>query len=328
MNVYQRLSADLGLPDSKLIPRLFALLADEDEAKVMMAASTPQTAEEIAAATGFEQERIDSMLAVLFQKGLIFKSRKPDAIRYYKGRNFVQFHDATVLTPGVSPEYLDLWKQFRETEQIDLMEMIKGLDIPRIHRVVPVNVSLEPQNQILAYDDVARMVEGSDKIAVANCPCRLVHPVDDLPLEVCMQMNKGADYHLERGSGRELTKAEALGLLKMCEEMGLVHCVENKYGQGNIICNCDRDACIGWGHDRAWAKSFTAPSRFRAEVQADLCTVCELCIERCFFDAVAMVGVDNTAAIDPDKCMGCGICVPTCPGEAIVYREVTPLPEH
>ena len=127
------------------------------------------------------------------------------------------------------------------------------------------------------------------------------------------------------GTGRELTTREAIEMLKMCEEEGLVHCVENKYGLGHVICNCDNVACGNWGHDRAYLKKFTAPSRFKAGVDPDLCTACETCGERCFFDAVSMTGPDDTAVINADKCMGCGICVPTCPGDAITYEEVRPV---
>jgi len=47
-------------------------------------------------------------------------------------------------------------------------------------------------------------------------------------------------------------------MLKMCEEEGLVHTVENKHGLGHVICNCDAVACGNWGHDRAYVKKFTA----------------------------------------------------------------------
>ncbi len=98
--------------------------------------------------------------------------------------------------------------------------------------------------------------------------------------------------------------------------------VENKFGLGHVICNCDNVGCGNWGHDRAYVKKFTAPSRFKASVDSELCTSCETCAERCFFDAVSMEGPDGTAVIDADQCMGCGICVPTCPGDAITYEEI------
>ena len=322
IDIYQQLAADLGFPESKMMPKMFAFIANADEAKFMLAASPPATLAEIAEKTGFSLEKAASMVDPLFKKGLLYKSKKPDATRYYKVRHFIQFHDATVLTPGIDQAYLDLWKAFEATEQKEFQDQIKDHDFPQGMRVVPVNVSIETENQVMAFEDVKTMVEEAKAVAVTNCSCRVIHGVTDVPLEVCMQLNKAADYAVERGTGRALTKEEAIDMLKMCEEEGLVHTVENKHGLGHVICNCDAVACGNWGHDRAYVKKFTAPSRFKARVEADLCTACEICADRCFFDAVSMEGTDDTAIIDPDKCMGCGICVPTCPVEAIAYEEV------
>ena len=77
MSLYQQLAADLGFAESKMIPEMFAYIADEDEAKVMLAASPPATVEEIAEKTGFPVDKVDSMLDLLFKKGLIFNPKNP-----------------------------------------------------------------------------------------------------------------------------------------------------------------------------------------------------------------------------------------------------------
>ena len=205
-----------------------------------------------------------------------------------------------------------------------LKDISKDHDIRPSLRVVPVNVTIEAQNQVMAFEDVKKMAEKAVAVAVTNCSCRTVHGITDVPLEVCIQLNKAANYAMERGTGRALTKQEAIEILKYCEEEGLVHCVENKYGLGYVICNCDKYGCLHWGHNRAFAKKFTAPSRFKACVDSELCTSCGMCVERCFFDAVSMEGPNGTAFIVASKCMGCGICIPTCPADAITYEEVRP----
>ena len=43
MGMYQQLAADLGFPESKLMPKMFAFIANADEAKFMLAASPPAT---------------------------------------------------------------------------------------------------------------------------------------------------------------------------------------------------------------------------------------------------------------------------------------------
>jgi ferredoxin len=191
-------------------------------------------------------------------------------------------------------------------------------------RVVPVNVSIESQSQVAAPDDVAKIIEDAERIAVTNCACRVIHGISDVPLQVCIQIDKAANYALERGTGRELTKKEAMEMLEMCEEKGLVHCVDNRFEVKHAICNCDAVACTNWRPDPSFAGTFVAPSRFAAEVAADSCTHCEICVDTCFFDAISLDDPDQTPVVDRDKCMGCGLCITTCPDDAIVLEEVRP----
>ena len=193
-------------------------------------------------------------------------------------------------------------------------------------RVIPVNVVVDAKPQVMAFDDILDMIEKAQAIAVTNCSCRTINPRPEVPLEVCMQIDKAATYAIDRGTGRELTKKEAIDLLRMCEEKGLVHTAANTRGLGTMICNCDGEVCGNWP-DKKHAKSFTAPSRFIALVDQDICSSCETCIDRCFFDAIHMNGPSDTAAIDEEKCMGCGLCVVTCPVDAISMKEVRPV-EH
>jgi len=325
MTPYQEMAASIGLGDSKMAPELFAMIVDQEEAKVVLAASPPKTVSEIAAEVEMPEDKTQELLEGLFVKGLIYKSKKPDATRYYKFRSFIQFHDGTVLTPGISQEYLDAWQKFEEEELEQMKLQTKDLDFRQGMRVVPVNVAIESQSQIAVFEDVAKMIDEAEKIAVTNCSCRVIHGITDVPLEVCMQMNKAAHYALERGTGRELTRDEAMDMLRMCEEEGLVHTVDNKLGMGYLICNCDKNGCGNWGPaQRAYAKKFCAPSRFKALVDADACSSCETCVDRCFFDAITMTGENDTALVDAEKCMGCGLCVPTCPEECISYEEMQP----
>lgn len=55
-----------------------------------------------------------------------------------------------------------------------------------------------------------------------------------------------------------------------------------------------------------------------AELNAEACTGCGLCVEHCRFDALSMV--DGLAVVDPVACEGCGVCGLVCPTEAFSYR--------
>jgi Pyruvate/2-oxoacid:ferredoxin oxidoreductase delta subunit len=233
-------------------------------------------------------------------------------------------HDATVVMQHPPQQMLDLWKEFMRTEWSDTIKMIESFLPHAAVRVIPINTTAEPNSQVLAMDDVSKLIEGARTIAVTKCSCRVIDGACGKPLEVCMQLDRAAEYSIERGTGRPLTREQALRMLEQCEEEGLVHVAENKQGVGNVICNCCNDCCLNWTSIRSGLGKFVAPSRFRAAIQAEDCNGCELCVDRCFFDAMHMVEADTLAAVDQDKCMGCGVCRVVCPTDAISMELVRP----
>ena len=321
--VYEKLAESIDEGDSPLMPKIFEMLADENEAEVVLAAFPPASAGELAEKTGLPADDVEKMIDPMFKKGLMFKSSKTDAEgkpRYYRVRALLQFHDASVLAPNVDAEFMDLWREYQEKEFPAYHKRLESR-LPRsAMRVVPVNIALEPDTQIAPFEDIKQIVAEARNLAVVNCPCRLVAGANcGKSLEVCIQVNKAADYTMERGSGRNLSKDEAIEMLKACEEEGLVHMVSNRRGLGHIICNCCDDCCIAWPGPRTSGINYAAPSRFTAVVDEDTCSGCEDCLERCYFDAIEM---DDTAEIIDDKCMGCGLCAVTCPVEAISLKEI------
>jgi Pyruvate/2-oxoacid:ferredoxin oxidoreductase delta subunit len=142
----------------------------------------------------------------------------------------------------------------------------------------------------------------------------------DGPIEVCLQLGRGADYAIERGSGREVSKQEALDIVQESADAGLVHVTMNKKGVGYVICNCCGCCCYSFPLIISEGLPLNDPSRYRPEVDEDSCSACGECEERCWFNAI-LVGDEDTALVDADKCMGCGLCVPACPEEAIAMIE-------
>lgn len=321
--VYQQLAASIGAGGSPTIPKIFQMLLDEAEAKVLFAAYPAASAGELAERTGLPVDDVEKMMDPLFKKGVLFKSSKTDAEgmpRYYRVRAILQFHDASVLSPDAGKGFIDLWRVYQDNEYPAYHKQFE-LGLPQsAMRVIPVNIALEPDTRIAAFEDVKQIVADAQSLAVVKCPCRLVTGAPcEKSLEVCIQVNKAADYTLERGTGPKLSKDQAIDLLKKCEEEGLVHMVSNKRGLGHIICNCCDDCCIAWPGPRTSGINYAAPSRFTAVVDADACTSCGECPHRCFFDAIT---VGYGARINEGKCMGCGLCAVICPAEAISLMEI------
>ncbi|MHA1803675.1 MAG: ATP-binding protein, partial [Promethearchaeota archaeon] len=60
-------------------------------------------------------------------------------------------------------------------------------------------------------------------------------------------------------------------------------------------------------------------SNFHAEVDADDCDGCGICIDKCNMEALTLI--NDISTVNLDKCIGCGACVTACPSEAIQLRE-------
>jgi Pyruvate/2-oxoacid:ferredoxin oxidoreductase delta subunit len=318
--LYHQLAEHIGHGHSRYIPEIFQLLADEDEARLLLAARKPITSAQLVETLGCDPAAIEKMLDDLFFKGLIYKSKKPDGLKYYCVRHVIQFHDATIVVPDPSPAMLDLWKRYDEEEWPDYIQELSGLFPAPPSRIIPINESLTPEMQVLHFEDINRVLDNARSLAVTRCSCRVVHGECGHPIDVCLQIDKAADYAVERGTGRPVDREEAMSMLKMCGDRGLVHVAMNTRAVGTVICSCCEDCCENW----AGGQKFVSPSRFQAIVEAELCSLCEDCLDRCFFGAITMTGPDDTALVDAEQCMGCGVCCTGCPEEAIGMTVVRP----
>lgn len=316
---YTELSRRIGLGQSERIGRLFEMLADPAEADILLA--LPADPPAVATKLGRPQSDVEAVLKTLFVKGLVFPSGKTDPPVYRMCRDLVQFHDATILWPDAPRAFLDLWQEFMEEEWLDVAKMVnKALQRP-FTRVIPVGVTIPGKTHVLAFEDVEDIIAKARTIAVTKCTCRLTAHKCDKPLEVCLQINRAADYSIARGTGRNVTKEEALDLVRQSEEAGLIHVVMNKQSVDHFICNCCACCCQTMPILIKHNISVIEPSRFAAAVDAELCTSCQACVDRCFFGAITADG-ETPARINADKCMGCGLCQVTCPAQAISLVEV------
>jgi ferredoxin len=62
-----------------------------------------------------------------------------------------------------------------------------------------------------------------------------------------------------------------------------------------------------------------AKGREVAEIIADKCIGCQLCVGGCPVSAIEMAG--GVAVIDPEACVGCGKCFDVCPVGAVIFEK-------
>jgi Pyruvate/2-oxoacid:ferredoxin oxidoreductase delta subunit len=321
-NLYRELSKLLGAPESKILPQIIEMIADEKESKILLAAFPAATVSELSDKTGIPQEEVRTLAEIMFFKGLLFSSKKEGEPRYYRVKTVPQFHDSSILWKGATKEFHNLWKKYMEKEWKEFGKVVETFLSKPVVRIIPVGATIESKAKVLAFEDVREIVNRSKSLSVSPCTCRVIDGKCGKPVEICIQVNRAADYNVQRGTGRAITKQEAISLLHQAEKEGLVHIADNRQNIDHVICNCCRDCCMNWRLPNP--HKFVAPSRFRALVNLEECIGCQTCLDRCFFNAISMEGDDPKAHIDPEKCVGCGVCTIPCPTEAITLKEVRP----
>jgi len=189
-------------------------------------------------------------------------------------------------------------------------------------RVVPVESSLHDHTQIAPYNRVRELVEKEGNAAVAQCICKkeqgLLDNECEKPQEVCLMFGKFAQFYMDNGNARPVTTEEALKILDLAEENGLVLSPSNSQKLEAICC------CPCCCPSLKSASIFPNPSDlmstyYRSTIDAEMCTGCGACIEIC--PMVAIEDDDGVSQVIKERCIGCGLCVNTCPVEAISMEE-------
>lgn len=307
---------------TKTFPKILKFLVNEEDIKILLA--LPGNPKEAAKELKREESEIAEKLKELHMRGFtVLEEITPDGPKYNlldAGR----FMDSVLFDTSYDKygdEFFDLWRTFVNEELLPTQE--KGA--PVVLRVLPFEETIE-STRILPYESASQIVKTAEKIAIQLCPCRRRERRCDAPLEVCISFDKLADYVLKRKLGRQITKKEALKILKDCEkDWGLVHQTVNS-DHPDVICNCCPCCCITLRAVIYYRKkAATSKSRFRPKVDPSKCTQCLKCTRVCYFSA--MINKDGQRVYIEDNCYGCGLCASNCPNGAIKLVEALP-PAH
>jgi Pyruvate/2-oxoacid:ferredoxin oxidoreductase delta subunit len=122
---------------------------------------------------------------------------------------------------------------------------------------------------------------------------------------------------IERGLGREISKKEAVEVVRRSEEAGLVHLVDNAREGIKHTCNCCGCCCwsVGSIRRRTIPRDVLMATYFLRETDEEKCTGCGSCADICPVGCVIMEG--DLPVVDRDWCIGCGVCAVPCPTSAV-----------
>ena len=136
-----------------------------------------------------------------------------------------------------------------------------------------------------------------------------------------------SDHPVERLGGKRLSKKEAMDVLDIAEEAGLIHMSRNTTDNVDFVCNCDRWHCEVVKNMLKQPKpALFFNSGFQPVFDPELCIACEECIDRCPPTALVM-GDNDVPEVDLDRCFGCAACATGCSYDAIKMETKPGFPE-
>jgi Na+-translocating ferredoxin:NAD+ oxidoreductase subunit B len=320
VNIYEQLRERLdrmgiGFPVSgseaelRILEELFTI---EDAELFLAMKEEDQLASEVAsclkADTSSTVQRMESMA----KRGLLFRRHEDGEVKYRPLPFMIGFVDFQIdrASEKLVKNIAEYFGKVKKT-------IGAGRPIP-VTRALPVRTKVVSGDQILPYDDAVSIVKSKDRVSLAPCLCRQTGAIrGDVckhPIETCMQFDSFADYYVENGIGRYITKDEALAVLERNEERGLVVETTNSTDV-ELMCACCSCHCSMLMLLRnATGVAREVVSNYYCERNDDACTSCGTCLQRCPAHARRMI--EGKVMFDQKKCLGCGLCVSTCEAHA------------
>ncbi len=321
MDLYTKLAKFLdGLPggfpstETGVEIRILKKLFIPEEAELAMKLSLiPEDAGVIAKRAKKNEQDTADLLEKMAQKGLLYRVEKEGRPSLYMATQYVigiwEYH-----VNDLNPDLIrDMEEYIPTLLNVDIWKKAPQL------RTIPVDRSIPVELDVMPYEKAEELVRSHNKFLVAPCICRkertMVGEGCQKPEESCLVLGRATDYYLKNGIGRKIEKEEALGILREADKHGLVLQPSNAQKIVNICCCCGCCCAVLRTVKRHPKPAEIVSSAFTVEYDSDLCTNCQVCVDRCQMDAITIS--ENSIEHDFDRCIGCGLCVSACPSEAV-----------
>jgi electron transport complex protein RnfB len=264
----------------------------------------------------YTKEELEFKLDEMGKKGLIMTKRESGKKFYGNALLMVGIFEFQVNR--LKKEFIKDFHDYFDQGWLPEAFKVKGAQL----RTIPVEKSITMEHNVADFDNLSKLLENTTSpYMVTNCICKQLKDMEGQSCkvterrEVCMGFGNAAQLYIDQGWGREITRDEAIDILKQNQEEGLVLQPDNAQ-ELSFICSCCSCCCESL---RRYLK-FPYPgkisvSNFYAEIDAESCTGCGTCIEICPMDAID--SVENISIVKRERCIGCGNCVAKCPSDAV-----------
>jgi ferredoxin len=274
------------------------------------------------------EDKLDSMV----KKGLLMFKRE-NGVKYYGNALLMvgMFEFQVNRLDQLPKEFIKDFHDYFDEAWLPEAFKVKGAQL----RTIPIEKSIEFDQDINKFDSLESLIENADPpYMVTNCICKQLKDLEGEPCkvtsrrEVCMGFGYAAKFYIEQGWGREISKEEAIGILKQNQEDGLVLQPDNSQELG-FLCSCCSCCCESLSRYIKFPNPGNMSiTNYFAEIDPELCTGCGTCVNICPMEAIKLK--DDISKVLKKRCIGCGNCVVKCPDDAISLKkkdkQFTPFP--
>lgn len=315
-----------GAPVNEHLLALLRKLYTETEAMIGSGFPLlPLTLEKISEMTGIEPLKLKQIMDGMAHKGLVIDIPRKNSFYYMLTPVVVGFFEYTFMRTGSQldlKELAELFEKYFKSE--DVMKVIAGMDTKIMRTLVYENViPVAVETEVIGYERASELIRQSGGGAITMCACR--HEAEhlgracDAPVDVCTSLGGAAEWIVRKGLGRAATVDELLEVLDRTTKLGLVHLCDNVMNKPTYICHCCGCCCKVLGNINRQNVYAAHPSNFIPQTDADSCTGCGLCEEKCPINAIAMN--DGVPEINGERCIGCGVCADACPADSLKMHQ-------
>ncbi|MBR7075248.1 MAG: 4Fe-4S binding protein, partial [Oscillospiraceae bacterium] len=271
------------------------------EVMLKMGLRKPKTTAEIAKLTGKSEAKIEELLTDAANHGIVEYHWENPA---HEKQWYVQ-----LFVPGIAEmTNMVLWQVEKYPELADSFDKMTFLPLEgKTHlippggdgigmHVIPVEKAIEHENKSVSIEHISHWLDKYDgKLSVGYCSCRNARRLygqgsGEIQDDCCIGLGDFAEYLIDTGKGRPITKEEALAICQRAEENGYVHQTTNIDGSDKIfgLCNCDVGVCFALRTSQYFNTPNLSASAYRAHVNKENCVACGKCVEVCPAGAVKL----------------------------------------
>jgi len=230
-DIYHKLGKHLsalgmGYPDKEELIEILKSNFSVFEAEVALGIPTgvipfvPVSLDVIAENLKMPKKKIDAVLENLAHRGLLFSRKMVDGSPGYALHQFGHGFPQTFFWGGIdSPQAKSTAEMLVRYSKVPDLEKAYGSTPSKAFRFLPATSSLDPDSHaVFPFEMMEEVIKKVTRIGLVHCPCRATMELLGRrqchhPLESCIKYDDLAEYLLDTGIGREISKDEALQVI-------------------------------------------------------------------------------------------------------------------